>query len=159
MSKLDQAIAEKNIVGLQNLLKAYLTGDPTDSNATIKQSLQKVQASGIDIWEQHDGKILNTSSKESWDEDYFVDLQVDLRMNFSKERFLHMLEVGKKVYAIPLKQATTGSTIVSSSTSQKIHTQLVDSGKKNSALKWGAVALGAVILMAVIIKIVNSNNN
>lgn len=157
MSKLDQAIAEKNIIGLRNLLKAYLTGDPTDSNATIKQSLQKVQENRIDIWEQHDGKILNTSSREAWDEDYFVDLQVDLRMNFSKARFLHMLEVGKKVYEIPAKQIATGPTFASRPTSQKTNIQLVDNRKKNSALKWGAVALGAVILMSVIIKIVNSS--
>ncbi|MCM3024410.1 hypothetical protein [Heyndrickxia ginsengihumi] len=157
MSKLDQAIAEKNIVGLQNLLKAYLTGDPTDSKATIKQSLQKIQASGIEIWQHHDGKILNTSSKESWDEDYFVDLQVDLRMNFSEERFLHMLEVGKKVYGIPVKQTVAGSTHASRPTTKIAYTQSADSGKKNSALLWGAVAVGAVILMAVVFKMINSN--
>ncbi len=158
MSKLDQAIAEKNIVGLQNLLKAYLTGDPTDSNATIKQSLQKIQVNGIDIWQRHDGKVFNTSSKESWDEDYFVDLQVDLRMNFSKERFLHMLEVGKKVYAIPVKQTATGPTHASRPTAPKTYIQSADRGKKNSALLWGTIAVGAVILMAVVIKMINSNN-
>lgn len=158
MSKLDQAIAEKNIVGLQNLLKAYLTGDPTDSNATIKQSLEKIRVSGIDIWKKHDGKILNTSSKESWDEDYFVDLQVDLRMNFSKERFLHMLEVGKTVYTNSVKQTTTGTIYASRPTAPKTYIHPADSGKKNSALLWGTVAVGAVILMAVVIKMINSNN-
>ncbi|WP_053400313.1 hypothetical protein [Priestia koreensis] len=158
MSKLDQAITEKNIVRLQNLLKAYLTGDPTDSNETVKESLQKIQVNGIDIWQHHDGKILHTSSKESWDEDYFVDLQVDLRMNFSKERFLHILEVGKKVYANPAKQLATVTHHASRPTAQKTYIKLADSGKKKSALLWGTVAVGAVILMAVVIKMINSNN-
>jgi hypothetical protein len=158
MSKLDQAIAEKNIISLRNLLKAYLTGDPADSNSTIQQSLNKIQASGIDIWQSHDGKTLNTASPATWDEDYFVDLQVDLRMNFSQARFIHMLEVGKKVYGSFVSQSKAQPTQSSLPTSTKPYTQSVNIGKKNSALMWGAVALGAVILTAVIIKMINTNN-
>ena len=98
MSKLDQAIAEKNIFGLKNLLKAYLTGDPTDFNAISNKVFKKLAKKTGLIYGNIMTEKLNTSSKESWDEDYFVDLQVDLRMNFSKERFLHMLEVGKGIF-------------------------------------------------------------
>ncbi|MDT0160662.1 hypothetical protein [Bacillus sp. AG4(2022)] len=164
MSKLNQAIAEENIIEIRNLLKAYLTGDPSDSDSTIQQSLNKIQASGIDIWQPHDGKTLNTTSQAAWDEDYFVDSQVDLRMNFSQARFIHMLEVGKKVYGpfIPhsnSQQNQPSRPISTNPINTKPNTQPVNVRKKNSTLKWGAVVLGAVILMTVIIKIVNSNNN
>lgn len=161
MSKLEQAISEKNIVGIRNLMKAYLSSDPTDSNATIKQSLQRIQTSGIDIWETQDEKQLSTS-KEAWDEDYFVDVQVDLRMNFSKERFLHILEVGKKVYGVSVAKAAAQTTPRPAQNNrpqvQKQQSPSVNNEKKNSALLWGAAAIGAIILIIVLVKMIGSNN-
>ncbi|EOQ16029.1 hypothetical protein KQ3_04943 [Bacillus cereus B5-2] len=157
MNKLNQAITEKNIVGLRNLLKAYITGDPADSDATIKNSLQKIYANGIDVWQPYDGKELNMSSN-TWNEDYFVDLQVDLRMNFSKERYLHMLEVGKKVYGVSVVASPTLPTqTVRTSTSNQQYMK-VDNKKKSKALVWGIAALGAFILGIVLIKMIKTNS-
>ncbi|HFJ9318655.1 TPA: hypothetical protein ACGW54_003971 [Bacillus tropicus] len=157
MNKLNQAITEKNIVGLRNLLKAYITGDPADSDATIKNSLQKIYANGIDVWQPYDGKKLNMSSN-TWNEDYFVDLQVDLRMNFSKERYLHMLEVGKKVYGVSVVASPTLPTqTVSTSTSNQQYMK-VDNKKKSKALVWGIAALGAFILGIFLIKMIKTNS-
>ncbi|PHE67323.1 hypothetical protein [Bacillus wiedmannii] len=157
MNKLNQAITEKNIVGLRNLLKAYITGDPADSDATIKNSLQKIYANGIDVWQPYDGKELNMSSN-TWNEDYFVDLQVDLRMNFSKERYLHMLEVGKKVYGVSVVASPTLATqTVRISTSDQQNTK-VNNRKKAKALVWGITALGAFILGIVLIKMIKTNS-
>lgn len=148
MIKLEQAIEEKDITSIQNILKAYLTSDPSDSKNTIKSVLQEVEDKKIDIWEEHDGKILLSSP---WNEEDFLDLQVDLRMNFSKERFNHLVDMGEEVYGSEKKSApnlSSGTKIVSED----------QQSKKSQAMKWGIMAIAIGVLIILLVKMMNSNN-
>ncbi|WP_422122327.1 hypothetical protein DHX103_10985 [Planococcus sp. X10-3] len=148
MMKLEQALQEKDITSIQNILKAYLISDPSDSQNTIKSSLQQIEKKEIGVWEEHDGKELSSSP---WTEDEFLDLQVDLRMNFSKERFNHLVNVGEKIYGSEKKLSTdiSSKTTVTSEDNQS---------KKSQAIKWGIVAITIGILIILLIKMANSNN-
>lgn len=154
MTKLEQAIQEKNIASVRNILKSYLSSDPSDSDSVIEQSLKQIKTARLDVWEPHDLATLETDKSE-WDEDYFINLHVDLRMNFSEERYKHMLKVGRRLYSSSLKESSSTSSIRPVMTPSS---SSVDGVKKNNALLWGAVAVGAVIIVSVIIKVVNSNN-
>lgn len=148
MIKLDQAIEEKDITSIQNILKAYLTSDPSDSKNTIKSLLQEVEDKKIDIWEEHDGKILLSSP---WTEEDFLDLQVDLRMNFSKERFNHLIDMGEKVYGLEKKISPNAS-------SKTTITREEQQSKKSQAMKWGIMAIAIGVLIILLVKMMNSNN-
>ena len=63
----------------------------------IEKSL--TQSEFDSIWEEYDGLKLDRD-KNNWNKSYFASLQGDLRYNFSKERFEHILEVGRYVYGI-----------------------------------------------------------
>lgn len=149
MSKLNQAIEENNATNIRNMLKAYITSDPTDSRGMIKKALQQTYNNKIDVWEEHDGKEFPSIP---WTEENFLDLQVDLRMNFSKERFMHLLEVGEEVYGLGAK------TISQSSSPKEEADSHNNQPKKSQAMKWGIMAITAGILIILLIKLANSNN-
>lgn len=97
MNKMDEALATKDVKRIRNLLKAYITADPADSNNTIKLTLLDIRERGITVFEKSDDVMIQ-NDRSLWTEEYFVDLQVRLRNNFSEERYKHMLEVGAYVY-------------------------------------------------------------
>ena len=97
MNKMDEALATKDVKRIRNLLKAYITADPADSSNTIKLTLLDIRESGITVFEKSDD-VMMQNDRSRWTEEYFVDLQVRLRNNFSEERYKHMLEVGAHVY-------------------------------------------------------------
>ena len=97
MNKFEEAVSTNDRKMIRNLLKAYITGNPADTDKTIKNALKTLDSSDITVFDPGDGKGL-VMDKSCWTEEYFVDLQVDLRNNFSEERYKHMLEVGAHVY-------------------------------------------------------------
>ncbi|MBE2920362.1 hypothetical protein HPJ93_00555 [Anoxybacillus flavithermus] len=94
---LEQAIQEKNIRKIRNAIGSYIMADPLDRNGEIANAVRKVEAAGINIWQEHDGRDFEYDCTK-WDKEYFTLLQSQLTLNFSKKRFEHMLEVGRKVY-------------------------------------------------------------
>lgn len=151
MNKLNQAIEENNITDIRNILKAYMTSDPTDSNKQIQTILEEIANKEVDIWEEHDRNELNLSS---WSEEDFLDLQVDLRMNFSRERFMHMLDVGKEVYGseknTDLLKMNRNSAVNSTATGS-------DQPKKSQTMSRGIVAIAVGVLVILIWKMISSN--
>lgn len=97
MSRFEEAVVTKDRKKIRNLLKAYITGNPADTDKSIKEALKTLDESNIAVFDQADDKEL-VMDRTCWTEEYFVDLQVDLRNNFSEERYKHMLEVGAHVY-------------------------------------------------------------
>lgn len=97
MSRFEEAVMTNDRKMIRNLLKAYITGNPADTDKTIKDALKTLDESNITVFDQADDKEL-VMDRTCWTEEYFVDLQVDLRNNFSEERYKHMLEVGAHVY-------------------------------------------------------------
>lgn len=97
MSRFEDALMRNDIKTIRNLLKAYITGNPADTDKTIENALTTLNGSNTVIFDQADDKLF-ILDRSLWTEEYFVDLQVDLRNNFSEERYRHMLEVGAHVY-------------------------------------------------------------
>lgn len=157
MNKLIKAIEIGNILDTKNYLKAYITGDPTDSDNSIKAALKQIETENLSVWDKHDGAVFNMN-KDAWTQDYFVDLQVDLRMNFSKERFLHMLEVGKVAFPMSIEQpiqVAQPKVTVSKPSNQTISSQTTNSNgtsvKKNQPLLYGGIAAVAVVVLVVVL--------
>ncbi|MEH6942058.1 hypothetical protein [Bacillus sp. JJ722] len=71
--------------------------EPTDRKREIANAVSKIEQLGIEIWEEHDGRELE-SDKSKWDKHYFTELQSQLETNFSKQRFQRTLQVGRHVY-------------------------------------------------------------
>ena len=47
MSKLLQAIEVGNVSDIQSYLKAYITGDPTDSDRSIQTALKQIEVKSL----------------------------------------------------------------------------------------------------------------
>ncbi|MBY0124391.1 hypothetical protein [Bacillus sp. S/N-304-OC-R1] len=98
MSKfLQQAIEEGNIRKIRSAIGTEIMSDPTGRSGEINAALRKIESNGINIWESHDGRELDMN-RAVWSKEYFTKLQAQLSSNFSKERFDHTLNVGRKAY-------------------------------------------------------------
>lgn len=156
MNKLFQAIEAKDAEEIEIYLKAFITSNPADTNNTIKQALQKIESMNISLWEKHDGAEFKTNRQE-WIEDYFVDLQVDLRMNFSKERYMHMLEVGKIAFPTKLGQSkTTTQSMKNKNPNNNTLKDGTEPKKGQTLLYMGVAGVAVVVLAVVLVKIIKN---
>lgn len=154
MSKLLHAIETNNIEDIQKFLKANITVNPNDSENSMKTALKKIEQKNLPIWEQHDDATFNTNRTE-WTQDYFVELQVDLRMNFSKERFMHMLEVGKVAFPVLIEEKQTQQKVTIKQNKETDNDGT--SEKKNRTLLAGLVGVAVIVLVAVLIKMIKND--
>lgn len=119
LSYLEDAVKSKNIKDIRRSLRSYIkkclgdTNEIMDALNYVKKSLSEEEYKLI--WEEYDGIILEFD-KNKWNKDYFAAVEVDLSDNFSKERFNHILEVGRYVYGTtkPCKQDINTSQIKTS---------------------------------------------
>lgn len=101
LSYLEDAVKSKDIKDIRIAILSYIkkclgdTKEIKDAINYIKSSLTDTEYNNI--WEEHDGLDLDMN-KNNWNKNYFSTLEVELSDNFSKERFNHILEVGKYVY-------------------------------------------------------------
>lgn len=153
MSSLLEAVESKDTLSIRKYLKSYITVDPADGNGTIKKALQEIASKSLNVWEEHDGGELK-QSRQDWNENYFVDLQVDLRMNFSKERYMHMLEVGKVVFPAPVSQPKPAPSQTTGHWTKTITTGTGKTEKKNRTLIWAGIAV--VVLGVIVIKLIKN---
>lgn len=156
MNKLFQAIELEDISEIEIYLKAFITGNPSDSDNTIKQALKQIESKNLNVWEKHDGATFQNNRKD-WTEDYFVDLQVDLRMNFSKERFMHMLEVGKEAFPASVEQpkVTIKQNEITSKTTST--TNNTNRKKDRTLLYMGIAGVAVVVLAVVLVKLIKNS--
>ncbi|HDR4419977.1 TPA: hypothetical protein QCP59_000718 [Bacillus cereus] len=92
-----EAVSSKELKKIRVALSAYLSKNPTDEGNEVTNVLNYVQQNfNGDLWEVQDERTLEQDSSK-WTKDYLGCLKSDLRNNFSKERFDHIIEVGKIV--------------------------------------------------------------
>jgi len=170
MNKLELALQSENIQEIKNCLKAYITGDPTDADGSIRKALIQIDKKQLQVFEKNEESNFVTD-KSRWSQDYFVDLQVDLRMNFSKERFIHMLEVGKVAFKQtqqtpslikneenkkrPVTEKITLKTNPTQMRTSQKHNgySQEDTGKKTrKILYWGGIVAIAAIVAVIVIR-------
>ena len=119
LSYLEDAVKSKNIKDIRRSLRSYIkkclgdTEEIKDALNYVKMSLSEEEYKSI--WEEYDGIKLE-DDKNKWNKYYFASVEVDLSDNFSKERFNHILEVGRYVYGTtkPCKQDINTSQIKTS---------------------------------------------
>ena len=98
---LENAVKNKDIKDIRLSISCYInkclgdTDEIIDAINYIKNELTEEEYNSI--WEEYDGLKLD-SNKDNWNKSYFSLLKVELTDNFAKERFDHILEVGKYVY-------------------------------------------------------------
>ena len=124
LSYLEDAVKNKNTKDIRRSLRSYIkkclgdTQEIMDAVNYVKKSSSKEEYDSI--WEEYDGLKLEID-KSKWNKDYFALIQGDLRYNFSKERFDHILEVGRYVYGTtkPIKSTLNKNTSTSTNTKDK----------------------------------------
>lgn len=101
LSYLEDAVKNKNSKDIRRSIRSYIkkclgdTNEIIDAVKYVEKSLTVEEYN--DLWEPYDGIKLE-SDKSKWNKYYFASVEVDLADNFSKERFKHILEVGRHVY-------------------------------------------------------------
>lgn len=138
---LDQAIQEKNVRKIRSAIGSYIMADPLDRYGETEKAVRKVEAAGINIWEEHDGRDFK-HDRTKWDEEYFSLLQAQLMTNFSKERFHHTMEVGKEVY----KGELTAKPSVSPNYSSKVNSSRNVETKKSPKSSGKNIVAGMVVI-------------
>ncbi|WP_262174232.1 hypothetical protein [Saccharococcus sp. Marseille-Q5394] len=141
---LQKAIDNHNLRHIRSAVSSYMVSDPADGRREIQPAVRYVEQSGItDLWQDHDGRPFKEMAE--WDEDYYGLLQAQLMMNFSKDRFNHTLEVGKKVHGkarveIQRPMAETAATFARPATNTK---------PANDLGKYAPILIGGIGLLAV----------
>ncbi|GAB6615719.1 MULTISPECIES: hypothetical protein [Bacillus] len=93
-----EAVSSGELKRIRVALSTYLTKNPTNDGGEITNALNYVQKNfNEELWEMQDERKLEKDASK-WTKAYLADLKSDLRNNFSKERFNHILEVGKVVH-------------------------------------------------------------
>jgi hypothetical protein len=112
MTFLINDIESGDIERIQDGLSTYLTKNPSDENLEVSNVVNYVEKNfSGQIWNSHDGRELESDTTK-WNKEYLGLLKSDLRNNFSKKRFYHILQVGKVVYPAKKKTATLQTTPV-----------------------------------------------
>ncbi|KAA2397405.1 hypothetical protein ACX16Y_20320 [Bacillus cereus] len=93
-----EAVSSGELKRIRVALSTYLTKNPINEGEEITNALIYVQKNfNEELWEMQDERKLKQDASK-WTKAYLADLKSDLRNNFSKERFNHIMEVGKVVY-------------------------------------------------------------
>lgn len=163
-----EAVNNRDIEKVRLALGTYLTKNPTnDQNEVVQATEYAENRMSEPLWVQHDGMHIEKDSTK-WTTDYLGQLKSDLRYNFSKERFLFIIEVGKKVRPLkgratptqntkqqPSRTDTPSSSQISTK-QEPIPRSIVDTGKSN--IKWLVIAgLGGLAILAILLILVTQN--
>lgn len=100
-----KAVEEKadsgDIKGLKYIFADCLDIDPTFEK--YKEDYDYCQKKVPELFEKHKEITPLTENQKKWNNDYWIELKIDLVNNFSKERFEHMKKVAKVIYAKEIK--------------------------------------------------------
>lgn len=136
MSKLlEQGIEEKNKRKVIKALREEVGADPGEKTDRLAKALERVENSGLDIWDKHDGWAYEYNS-DYWTKDYYGKIFIHLYDNFSKDRFEHLRVVGKLVFAndpLPYEENET------------IKTKKSDASKKKNDRFWTHILIGSIL--------------
>lgn len=120
---LEVGIEERNEGKIRSGLGTAIMADPLDRKGEVKRTLNSIEGNGLEIWAIHDNGLFELD-KNLWNKDYFIEVQAELKSNFSKERFYHLIDVAKHVYKdeqqkdfIQISQRTRGKSPTKTSTS------------------------------------------
>lgn len=99
------AIKARDIIRLRAMIKAILMEDPADSGGLAERCLSLAKGRVREVLEPHSASIVMETDRSKWTTGYRDYAAGALLMNFSQERFLHLVEDGKHVYPARLRPA------------------------------------------------------
>ncbi|HFU6606106.1 hypothetical protein PDJ82_22745 [Bacillus cereus group sp. TH43LC] len=153
-----EAVSSKDLKKIRVALSTYLSKNPTDEGNEVTNVLKYVQQNfNGDLWEVQDERALEQDSSK-WTKDYLGYLKSDLRNNFSKERFDHIIEVGKVVR----KKKTTSHTdnqperVLQKTTKSEIPSKV--SVNRSRMSKKGKLVIGGILIVTVVTAAVATAN-
>ncbi len=126
-----------------------------DDITTIKECVKEF--SKIEgVFDTHDNGEIN-KNKESYNKEYLIDLNTDLTFNFSKERYLHALDVANYLEVENIVDKTNRQANISDIKVGEIEKKKRNSiqvRKKKSSSLILPIAIITIILVAVIVMLV-----
>ena len=90
MSELDQVLSISNPIELRQELVRYITDHPNEKELIV--CFIDKSTHHATFWEENFGEPFETNPYK-WTDIYYHNLQIRLANNFSKEKFLHTLDV------------------------------------------------------------------
>lgn len=101
--KLREAVYENDVKTAREEILANITTDPLNTTGRIEKDLQYVLNEGLDVFEPHDSfGVLRMNPNQSVPDEIYAgaicgEIQADLSINFSRERFEYYLEMTEKL--------------------------------------------------------------
>ncbi len=96
-NEVKKRVDNKDIRGLQYVFADCLDVDPTFEK--YKEDFEYCRKMLPEMFESHRDLMPFSNNQANWTDDYWDNIKMDLLKNFSVERFGHMKEVAKVVYA------------------------------------------------------------
>ncbi|WP_146548846.1 MULTISPECIES: hypothetical protein [Rummeliibacillus] len=134
MDTLEKILSLEDSIQRRKALIQYIVDHPTEKESI----LQVINEQKEEFWEANHGEPFETNPYK-WDKIYYQNLQIRLTNNFSKEKFLHMLDVAEYM-------EKHQSTLLSENTNEKIK---LYGNTMGFIMIWGVV-LFVVIIVSVV---------
>lgn len=98
---LRRALGSKDPIRIKTSLLNYIRKDPGDNKALILPAFERTLRLYPELLEEHrDFEDQYFCDPTKWNEHYFSLILVRLMDNFSRERFLHLVQVGRFLYGV-----------------------------------------------------------
>ncbi|MFJ8260516.1 hypothetical protein ACIQ4I_00945 [Rummeliibacillus sp. NPDC094406] len=136
MTVLDQILSITEPVKLRKLLIQYVVEHPNDKENIINVIDKYPQS--VAFWERNMGEPFETNPNK-WTDIYYHNLQIRLMNNFSKEKFLHTLDVAEYI-------EKHQSSLLSENSNEKIKLY----GKTMGFIMVGGVSVFIVIVVLMV---------
>ena len=93
---LKESVENKDVSMVRGALVGILQADPVTATSELEESIRYAEENGVDVFAQENDSSLSVNlNKEEWTDRYFARTLTYLRHNFTKERLLHAIEVGR----------------------------------------------------------------
>lgn len=141
-----------NVEESRTALSTYLSKNPTNQDNEITDARDYAERKlGVSLWEKYDNRIME-KDQTKWSKEYLAELMSDLRHNFAKERFLHIMEVGRVVRKKKPKENPTGRA-QQQQTNPKAEVRQAQSQQSDNFQKWiipvAIIGIAAVVYFMV----------
>lgn len=108
---LKESVENKDVSMVRGALVGILQADPVTATSELENSIRYAEENGIDVFAQESDPSLSVNmNKEDWNDRYFARTLTYLRHNFTKERLLHAIEVGRATQCVQPQASVPAST-------------------------------------------------
>lgn len=96
---LKESVENKDLDMIRGALIGILQADPATKTHKLENGIRYAESYGINVFEEEmNPKYQINNNKDEWDSRYFARALAYLSNNFTKERLLHAIEVGRATH-------------------------------------------------------------